>query len=93
MSQDGSEPMGTVFVLYPELRTRHGIPFTRVGLNRIIKRGDFPAPVKIAAHRIAWRLDEIEQWKATRQRQRPQSESDSGEVAANHRCGPAPPGG
>ena len=35
---------GTVFVLYPELRTRHGIPWTRVGLNRIIKRGDFPAP-------------------------------------------------
>ena len=35
-----SEVAGTVFVLYPELRTRHGIPFTRVGLNRIIKRGD-----------------------------------------------------
>ncbi len=84
---------GTVFVLYPELRTRHGIPWTRVGLNRIIARGDFPQPVRITAQRIAWRLDEIEAWKASRERQRPQSESASGEVTATHRCGPAPPGG
>ena len=59
---------GTTLVVYDELKTRHGVPFSRIGLRKMIARGEFPAPVKIAARRIAWRSDEVEAWKASRER-------------------------
>jgi prophage regulatory protein len=52
-----------IFVSYDELRD-HGIAFTRVHLNRLMDRGQFPRSVQISPARIAWRLSELESWKA-----------------------------
>jgi prophage regulatory protein len=54
-----------VFVPYDGLR-EHGIPYTRVHLNRLMKAGKFPASVRLSENRIAWRLSELQVWKATR---------------------------
>jgi hypothetical protein len=53
------------FVAYFDLR-EHGIPYTRVHLRRLIRAGNFPAPVRLSEHRIAWHLSAIEKWKASR---------------------------
>jgi predicted DNA-binding transcriptional regulator AlpA len=55
----------TVFISYAELRD-HGISWCRVHLNRLIDEGRFPAPHRLSTNRIAWTLDDLERWKATR---------------------------
>lgn len=35
-------------------------------LYEAIKRGDFPAPVKLGARAVGWRRSDIERWLATR---------------------------
>jgi prophage regulatory protein len=50
-------------VRFHELATVHDIPFTRVHINRLIKAGQFPAPVRLGEHTIAWINDEIIAWK------------------------------
>src|SRR4051794_30678165 len=54
-----------IFVPYPQLRDC-GIFYCRVHLNRMIAVGTFPAPVRLSANRVAWRLADIEEWSATR---------------------------
>jgi hypothetical protein len=55
-----------VFVPYADLPA-HGInPPCRVHLTRQVRSGLFPAPVQISANRIAWRLSDLEQRKASR---------------------------
>jgi prophage regulatory protein len=39
-----------------------GIKFSRQHLNRLIKAGKFPAPVKLGARRNAWPDTDIEKW-------------------------------
>jgi predicted DNA-binding transcriptional regulator AlpA len=58
--------MSDPFITYDQLAADHGIPFTRVSINRMIDRGDFPAAYQLAGNRIAWKLSEIEAWKVTR---------------------------
>jgi prophage regulatory protein len=53
------------FVPYSALRS-HGIFYTRVHLNRLMKAGTFPAAVQLSPNRVAWRLSEIESWKTSR---------------------------
>lgn len=53
-------------VAFNQLDPTYGIKFTRVWLDQLIRRGLFPAPVKVSEHRIAWRASEIEEWIATR---------------------------
>lgn len=60
---------GNVFVSYSDLRT-HGIPYTRVHLNRLMRKGEFPTSVRLSANRIAWRLSELDEWMAGRPRAR-----------------------
>ena len=59
------------FVTYPDLARQHGITYTREHINRLINRGEFPASVQLSANRIAWRLADIEAWKASRPVARP----------------------
>src|SRR6516165_12353782 len=58
-------PGATTYISYAELRD-HGVPWTRVHLNRLIEQGLFPAPHRLSTNRIAWTLDDLERWKATR---------------------------
>ena len=53
------------FITYEELRS-HGVPYTRVHLNRLMHKGLFPVAVRLSPNRIAWRVADIEQWKANR---------------------------
>jgi hypothetical protein len=54
-----------IYISYDELRD-HGVPWTRVHLNRLIEQGLFPAPHQLSTNRIAWTLDDLERWKASR---------------------------
>jgi prophage regulatory protein len=38
----------------------------RVTLTRRIKRGEFPAPIRISSRNVAWLQSEIEAWEAAR---------------------------
>jgi len=35
-------------------------------LYRCIKRGDFPAPVRVSQNRVAWRQADVSEWLNTR---------------------------
>jgi hypothetical protein len=54
-----------VFVPYFSLRD-HGVLFTRVHLRRFIERGLFPPAVQLSPNRVAWKLSDLTEWKATR---------------------------
>ena len=54
-----------VFIPYDRLLD-HGVPYTRVHLNRLMRKGLFPVAVQLSPNRIAWRLADVEQWKASR---------------------------
>ena len=41
-------------------------PFSAATLWRMVKRGDFPAPVKLSVGVTAWRNADIEDWISTR---------------------------
>ncbi len=57
--------VGTIFVPYSSL-CDHGIFYTRVHLNRLIDRDQFPPAVQLSPNRIAWKLGDLEVWKANR---------------------------
>ncbi len=49
-----------------ELREKKGIPYSRVHLDRLVKAGRFPAPIKLGANRIGFIEDEIDEFLARR---------------------------
>jgi prophage regulatory protein len=55
-------PPEQVLVPYQDL-SRHGVPFSRPHLNRMIKEGRFPKPVQLSERRIAWFLSQVLDWK------------------------------
>jgi prophage regulatory protein len=57
---------------FPELKTQKGIRFSRQWIARLVKAGQFPAPVKIG---VAWNgfvESEIDAWITDRIHQRDQ---------------------
>jgi prophage regulatory protein len=36
-------------------------------IRRMIQRGEFPAPVKLSAQAVGWRLEEVQAWVASRE--------------------------
>jgi prophage regulatory protein len=42
------------------------VPFSRNHVYRMVRRGEFPAPVHVGVNRIAWRVREVLAWRATR---------------------------
>ena len=49
-----------------ETLVAHGYVCNRVTLNRRIKRGEFPAPIRVGSRNIAWLKREIDAWEAAR---------------------------
>jgi prophage regulatory protein len=52
------------FLIYPQLKSEKGIPYTRRHLRDLIAAGKFPRPVPLSEARIAWIEDEVDQWLA-----------------------------
>ena len=49
-----------------ELASVKGISYSRPHLYRLIAAGDFPKPIKLGVHRIAFVESEIDDWIKTR---------------------------
>jgi len=64
--------MVTVFVDYKYLE-QHKIVTNRMCLARAIETYNFPRPVALGANRLAWHLDEVEAWIASRPRRSPKT--------------------
>jgi hypothetical protein len=54
-----------VFVTFPELKD-HGFPWSRVHVNHLMDLGIFAPAIRLSANRIAWRLSDLERFKASR---------------------------
>jgi prophage regulatory protein len=39
---------------------------TRSTLHEAVRRGDFPAPVRVGTRRIAWRSEDVQRWIESR---------------------------
>jgi hypothetical protein len=58
------------FINYRYLE-RQGIMPNRVTLMNSINKHGFPPPIELGANRLAWDLEEVQQWLATRPRRYP----------------------
>jgi prophage regulatory protein len=56
-----------------EVRDRVGL--SRTTIWRMVRRGDFPAPVPLAERHVGWLSHEIDQWIAERASRRPSTEA------------------
>jgi hypothetical protein len=61
-----------VFVSYKYLE-QHSIVTNRMCLARAIENYGFPKPIALGANRLAWRLDEVEEWLKSRPRRTPKT--------------------
>jgi hypothetical protein len=61
-----------VFVSYKYLE-QHSIVTNRMCLARAIENYNFPQPIALGANRLAWRLEEVEAWIASRPRRSPKT--------------------
>jgi prophage regulatory protein len=61
---------------YEELRSSKGIPYSKVQLWRLEKRGQFPKRVALGPGRRGWAEHEIDAWIAARIRARDTSQVD-----------------
>jgi prophage regulatory protein len=52
------------FLRLPEVKGKIGC--SRSTLLNWVKAGTFPAPVKLSARMIAWRVEDVDQWVASR---------------------------
>jgi hypothetical protein len=60
------------FVRYAYLE-KDGIMSNRVQLSRSIERYGFPMPLALGSNTLAWNLEEVEAWVASRPRRAPKS--------------------
>jgi len=72
----------TSFVSFRYLQAE-GIMPNRMTLARSIQNFGFPRPIELGKNRIAWRLEEIEQWVQSRPRRRPRTGAKKPPLAAD----------
>lgn len=51
---------------WPELKSR--VPYSRMHIGRLERRGEFPQRVKVGPGRVAWIESEVEEWIQSRER-------------------------
>jgi prophage regulatory protein len=51
---------------FKRLGPEKGIGYSRDHLRRKVKAGEFPKPIPVSDHRIAWIEAEVDEWLATR---------------------------
>ena len=59
-----------MFISYKYLE-QNSIVTNRMCLARAIQNYGFPQPIALGSNRLAWRLDEVEAWIASRPRRSP----------------------
>jgi predicted DNA-binding transcriptional regulator AlpA len=75
------------FVTYRYLEAE-GIMPNRMTLARAIDQLDFPKPIALGKQRIAWDLDEVRAWLASRPRRSPKTGAN--EAAPNKEAADSP---
>lgn len=45
-----------------ELTNEMGVPYSHVHIWRLVKAGQFPAPLKLGPRKVAWLRSEVEEW-------------------------------
>lgn len=53
-----------VFINMRQLRARTGLG--EMTIRRLVERGRFPRPVRLAPQRVAWRTADVAAWEASR---------------------------
>jgi len=53
-------------IVFERLRSEKGITYSRDHLRRKSGKGEFPKPIPLSPHRIAWLEEEIDAWLAER---------------------------
>lgn len=69
LAADGSPqpaPFAASYRLLTRLELRLLVPYTPQHVLRLEKRGLFPRRIQVGPNRVAWLLDEVEAWIATR---------------------------
>jgi hypothetical protein len=61
---------GSRLLLPKELRAVKGIPFHLNHLRRLWRKGCFPVPIQLSAHRIAFCETEVDDWITARKARR-----------------------
>ena len=61
----GDVLMRTEFIRRPEVDDL--VKLSRSTIYLMIKRGEFPAPVRLGRRAVAWRVSDIENWIASRE--------------------------
>lgn len=57
--------MGVTLLSFRDLKDK-GIPFSRQHVSRLVKHGEFPAPVKLGQGTNRWIESEIDDWLIAR---------------------------
>ncbi len=60
--------MARKLVTRKELKTVYGIPYSNTHLKRMETAEQFPKRVQLSQSRVAWYVDEVEAWIASRPR-------------------------
>jgi prophage regulatory protein len=56
---------------FKRLGSEKGITYSRDHLRRKVKAGEFPEPIAISDHRIAWVEADVDGWLAAKAKARP----------------------
>ena len=54
------------FLRLPQVMQRIGL--SKPSIYRLMKTGEFPKPRKLGAAAVGWRVDELDEWAASRPR-------------------------
>jgi len=63
-AHEPNESAPTKLLRRPEVLAR--VPWSYTTLWRQVKSGNFPAPIKMSAHAVAWRERDVEAWIAAK---------------------------
>lgn len=57
-----AERQGLVILVFEELKSKHGIPLSRMHVDRLEKAGQFPKRVQLGKNSVGWLESEILDW-------------------------------
>jgi len=60
--------MARKLVSKKDLKAVYGIPYCTAHIARLEKKGQFPKRIRLGLCRVAWFVDEVEEWIASRPR-------------------------